>query len=167
MAEELESPGDPETPTPSLQRRVILLVVALLAVLLVVLGVTIDVSLGLQARRNLHDLLLAATSRADALASVGTSPELIAAEINGGSVRALLVTADGATYGDPNISPDTTAGPAVPALPGPPPLIPPGGTRVLMAPRRRLPLHLGDRRPDRRRMRPPRRRYTPCRMVRD
>ncbi len=109
MAEELESPGDPETPTPSLQRRVILLVVALLAVLLVVLGVTIDVSLGLQARRNLHDLLLAATSRADALASVGTSPELIAAEINGGSVRALLVTADGATYGDPNISPDTTA----------------------------------------------------------
>ncbi len=108
MAEELESPGDPETPTPSLQRRVILLVVALLAVLLVVLGVTIDVSLGLQARRNLHDLLLAATSRADALASVGTSPELIAAEINGGSVRALLVTADGATYGDPNISPDTT-----------------------------------------------------------
>ncbi|MEK0676539.1 HAMP domain-containing sensor histidine kinase [Mycobacterium ulcerans] len=127
MAEELESPGDPETPTPSLQRRVILLVVALLAVLLVVLGVTIDVSLGLQARRNLHDLLLAATSRADALASVGTSPELIAAEINGGSVRALLVTADGATYGDPNISPDTTAGPAVPALPGPPPLIPPGG----------------------------------------
>ncbi len=87
MAEELESPGDPETPTPSLQRRVILLVVALLAVLLVVLGVTIDVSLGLQARRNLHDLLLAATSRADALASVGTSPELIAAEINGGSAR--------------------------------------------------------------------------------
>src|SRR4029078_1520316 len=59
--------GDPVTPTPSLQRRVMLLVVALLAMLLLVLGATIDFSLGMQARRNLHDRLLAATSRADAL----------------------------------------------------------------------------------------------------
>jgi signal transduction histidine kinase len=114
-------PIDPATPTPSLQRRVMLLVVALLAVLLVVLGLTIDVSLGLQARRNLHDRLVAATSRADALAAAHTSPDLLAAQLNGGSVRALVVTADGATYGDPRISPDTTAGPAVPALPGYPP----------------------------------------------
>ncbi len=116
--------ADPATPTPSLQRRVILVVVALLAVLLVVLGVTIDVGLGVLARRNLHDRLLAATSRADALAAAHTSPELLAAELNGGSVRALLVTADGATYGDRAISPDTTAGPGVPP-PGPPMLRPP------------------------------------------
>lgn len=111
------------TPTPSLQRRVILVVVALLAVLLVVLGVTIDVSLGVLARRNLQDRLLAATSRADALVAAHTSPDLLAAELNGGGVRALLVTADGHTYGDHGISPDTPAGPGAP----PPPYLPPPG----------------------------------------
>ncbi|OBK96495.1 two-component sensor histidine kinase [Mycobacterium asiaticum] len=115
------------TPTPSLQRRVLILVIALLAVLLVVLGVTVDVILGMQARRNLHDRLLAATSRADALAAVRTAPDLLAAELNGGSVRALVITSDGATYGDPGISPDTKAGPMVPPprrppLPGHPPM---------------------------------------------
>ncbi|POY28029.1 two-component sensor histidine kinase, partial [Mycobacterium kansasii] len=109
--------ADPATPTPSLQRRVVLLVVVLLAGLLVVLGVTVDVSLGLQARRNLHDRLMAATSRADALVAAHTSPELLAAQLNGGSVRALLVTADGAVYGDRSISPATTAGPVVPVPP--------------------------------------------------
>jgi two-component system OmpR family sensor kinase len=121
---------EPTTPTPSLQRRVMLLVVALLAVLLVVLGVTIDVSLGLQARRSLHDRLVAATSRADALAAANTPPDLLAAELNGGSVRALLVTADGATYGDPSISPDTKAGPIIPpphVHPHPAPIGPPPG----------------------------------------
>lgn len=114
------------TPTPSLQRRVVLLVVALLAALLVVLGVTIDITLGLQARRSLHDRLVAATSRADALAAANTSPELLAAQLNGGSVRALLVTPAGGSYGDRSISPDTTAGPAAPALPGYLPPIPIG-----------------------------------------
>jgi two-component system, OmpR family, sensor kinase len=129
--------SDPVTPTPSLQRRVTLVVVALLAVLLVVLGATIDVLLGVQARRNLHDRLVATTSRADALAAAHTAPDLLAAELNGGSVRALLVTADGATYGDRRISPDTAAGPARPLppgplggppgrRPGPPPMGPPG-----------------------------------------
>ncbi|SOJ54901.1 putative sensor histidine kinase TcrY [Mycobacterium simulans] len=117
--------ANPATPTPSLQRRVIALVVALLAALLVLLGVTIDMSLGLQARRNLHDRLLAATSRADALVVDHTAPELIAAQLNAGSVRALLVTADGATYGDHSISPDTETGPAIPAWPGYRPPIPP------------------------------------------
>ncbi len=118
--------ADSPTPTPSLQRRVTLIVAALLAVLLVVLGVTIDLILGAQARRNLHDRLVAATSRADALAAAHTAPDLLAAELNSGSVRALLVTADGATYGDPRISPDTTAGPAGPLLPPGPPPLPPG-----------------------------------------
>jgi two-component system OmpR family sensor kinase len=118
-------PVDPATPTPSLQRRVILVVVALLAVLLVLLGVTVDVSLGFLARRNLHDRLVAATSRADALAAAHTAPELLAAELNGGGVRALLVTADGAKYGDRAINSDAVAGPTVPAAPGfPPPELP-------------------------------------------
>ncbi|WP_204803212.1 HAMP domain-containing sensor histidine kinase [Mycobacterium riyadhense] len=118
--------ADSATPTPSLQRRVTLLVVALLAALLVMVGVTIDVSLGLQARRNLHDRLLAATSRADALVAAHTAPELLAAQLNGGSVRALLITTDGATYGDRGISPNTESGPAVPAWPGDWPPVPPG-----------------------------------------
>ncbi|OBI37214.1 cell wall metabolism sensor histidine kinase WalK [Mycobacterium sp. E2238] len=112
------------TRTPSLQRRVTLVVVALLALLLVVLGVTIDVSLGVIARRNLHDRLLAAASRAEALDAAHTSPDLLAAELNGGGVRALLVTADGAAYGDRGISPDTVAGPVAPP-PFPPPPAPP------------------------------------------
>ncbi|MGZ4530557.1 MAG: HAMP domain-containing protein, partial [Mycobacterium sp.] len=116
--------ADPRTPTPSLQRRVTLVVVALLAVLLVVLGVTIDVSLGVLTRRSLNDRLLAATARADALVAANTSPGLLAAELNGGGVRALVVTADGTTYGDRGISPDTTAGPVLP-MPTPPPFPPP------------------------------------------
>lgn len=114
------------TRTPSLQRRVTLVVVALLALLLLLLGVTVDVSLGVLARRNLHDRLLATASRAEALDAARTSPDLLAAELNGGGVRALLVTADGATYGDRSISPDTVTGPmARPPLPPPPFLAPP------------------------------------------
>lgn len=117
--------GASTTPTPSLQRRVTLVVLALLAVLLVVLGVTIDVTMGVLTRRNLHDRLLAATSRADALSAAHTSPGLIAAELNGGGIRALVVTADGAAYGDRGIAPDLTAGPVEPPPPVPPPYPPP------------------------------------------
>ncbi|MGZ4530188.1 MAG: sensor histidine kinase [Mycobacterium sp.] len=114
------------TRTPSLQRRVTLVVVALLVMLLVMLGVTIDVSLGVLARRNLHDRLNAAASHAEALDAAHTSPDLLAAELNGGGVRALLVTADGATYGDRGISPETVAGPvAPPPFPPAPPFAPP------------------------------------------
>ncbi|WP_084021990.1 HAMP domain-containing sensor histidine kinase [Mycobacterium avium] len=113
------------TPTPSLQRRVTLVVLALLTVLLVVLGVTIDVTMGVLARRNLHDRLLAATSRADALSAAHTAPDLLAAELNGGGIRALVVTADGQAYGDRAISPDLAEGPVEPPPPYPPPLPPP------------------------------------------
>ncbi|MBW0019063.1 MAG: HAMP domain-containing histidine kinase [Mycobacterium sp.] len=115
---------DPTTPTPSLQRRVTLLVLALLAVVLLALGTSIYVIVDMAAHRNLHDVLLATTSRADALARAQTSPELLAAELNGGTVRALLVTADGMTYGDRRISSDTAAGPTAPLPPGPPPGLP-------------------------------------------
>jgi signal transduction histidine kinase len=115
------------TPTPSLQRRVTLVVLALLAVLLVVLGVTIDVTMGVLTRHNLHDRLLAATSRADALSAAHTSPDLIAAELNGGGIRALVVAADGSAYGDRGISPELTDGEVEPPplYPPPPPFPPP------------------------------------------
>jgi two-component system OmpR family sensor kinase len=122
-------PTQPTTATPSLQRRVTIIVVGLLTLLMVILGVVIDVSLDVQARRNLHDRLVAATSRADALVAAHTTPSQIAAELNGGSIRALLITSQGATYGDPAIRPDTTAGPATPLLPPPPPPPPRGGPR--------------------------------------
>ncbi|BCO74125.1 sensor histidine kinase [Mycobacterium intracellulare] len=119
--------GPSTTPTPSLQRRVTLVVLALLAVLLMVLGVTIDITMGVLTRRNLHDRLLAATSRADALSTAHTSPDLIAAELNGGGIRALVVSPDGTAYGDRGISPDLTAGPVEPPpfYPPPPPFPPP------------------------------------------
>lgn len=120
--------ADPPTPTPSLQRRVTVVVVGLLAIVLVVLGAVIDLSLRAQARRNLNDRLLAATSRADALAIARTPPDQIAAQLNGGSVRALVVAAGGATYGDPAISPDGIGGAVVPPVgPPPPPGYPPFG----------------------------------------
>lgn len=120
-------PDRATTATPSLQRRVTLIVVGLLTLLMLALGVVIDVSLDAQARRNLNDRLVATTSRADALVAAHTAPSQIAAELNGGSIRALLITGQGATYGDPAIRPDTTAGPATPLLPPPPPPPPPAG----------------------------------------
>lgn len=115
------------TPTPSLQRRVTLVVLALLAVLLVVLGVTIDITMGVLAHRNLHDRLVAATSRADALSAAHTSPDLLAAELNGGGIRALVITADGTAYGDRGISPELSDGEVEPPpfYPPPPPYPPP------------------------------------------
>jgi len=113
------------TETPSLRRRVTLSALALLATALVVFGVVIDFAFGSQVGRDLHDRLMATAARADALVETGASPEQTAAQLNGGGIRALLVTADGQAYGDPAISPDTRPGPGTAlAPPGPPP--PPG-----------------------------------------
>ncbi|GAB7068659.1 hypothetical protein JCM12141A_29480 [Mycolicibacterium hodleri] len=113
------------TETPSLRRRVTLSALALLATALVVFGVVIDFAFGAQVNRDLHDRLVATAARADALAQSGASPQQTAAELNGGGIRALLVTADGQAYGDPAISPDTVAGPGT-ALAPPAPPSPPG-----------------------------------------
>lgn len=112
------------TETPSLRRRVTLSALALLATALVVFGVVIDFAFGSQVSRDLHDRLVATAARADALVATGASPEQTAAQLNGGGIRALLVTADGQAYGDPAISPDTQAGPGTalaPPAPPPPP----------------------------------------------
>lgn len=124
----MSTPGatDPATPTPSLRLRVTVVVIGLLAVLLLVVGTVIDMTLRAQARRDLNDRLLAATSRADALAAAHTPPNQIAAQLNGGAVRALVVTADGAGYGDAAINPDTAIGTFVPPGWPPPPALPPG-----------------------------------------
>ncbi len=118
---------NPPTPTPSLHRRVSVIVLAVLTVLLLVLGVTIDALVGAQARRDRHDRLVASVSRADALAAVHTPPGQLVAQLGGGGLRALLVTADGATYGDHAIRPETTTGPIVPPPPPMPPPPPPWG----------------------------------------
>ncbi|MEU0494564.1 HAMP domain-containing sensor histidine kinase [Mycobacterium sp. NPDC006124] len=115
------------TETPSLRRRVTLSAVALLATALVVFGVVIDFAFGAQVSRDLHDRLVATATRADALAQSGASPQQTAAELNGGGIRALLVTADGQSYGDPAISPDTVEGPGAALAPSGPPPGPPGG----------------------------------------
>ena len=118
------------TATPSLRRRVLIGVLGLLFVLLVLLGVTIDVLIGAQARRDLHDRVMAGAARADALAIAGTPPAQLAAEVNGGGIRALLITAEGATYGDPGVPPDLPEGSLTlppPPAPPPPPTPPPGG----------------------------------------
>lgn len=110
------------TETPSLRRRVTLSALALLATALVVFGVVIDFVFGSQVSRDLNDRLVATAARAEALAATGASPEQTAAQLNGGGIRALLVTADGRAYGDPAISPDTRPGPGTAlAPPGPPP----------------------------------------------
>ncbi|WP_096444602.1 sensor histidine kinase [Mycobacterium shigaense] len=97
-----------------------MMVLGLLTVLLASLGVTIDVLIGWQVHRDLHDRLMATAARADALAAANTPPERLVSQLNGGSIRALLITAGGTRYGDPAISPDATAGPTE-ALPPPPP----------------------------------------------
>ncbi|MDQ2710129.1 MAG: HAMP domain-containing histidine kinase, partial [Actinomycetota bacterium] len=84
-------------------------------------------TLGVQVRRDLHDRLLATGARADALATAGTPPEQLADQLGGGSVRALLVTAAGISYGDPAINPNTAPGPGTPLPPPRPPARPSGG----------------------------------------
>ncbi|CAN5686489.1 HAMP domain-containing sensor histidine kinase [soil metagenome] len=112
------------TATPSLRRRVVVAVLALLTVLLVLLGVTVDAVVGVQARHDLHDRLMATAARADSLAKDGMPPEQLVTEIGGGGIRARLIAADGTAYGDAATVP---APPSPPSPPSPPPPPGPGG----------------------------------------
>jgi two-component system, OmpR family, sensor kinase len=126
-------PAIEDTSTPSLRRRVTLTVLALITLLLLVVGVTVDLALGAQLRRDLHDRLAATADRADRLSEVGMSPDALAAELTGGGIRVRIVASNGASYGDPAIDPNTTAGqhpppppprfgdPRPPRAPRPPP----------------------------------------------
>ncbi|MBS9534839.1 HAMP domain-containing histidine kinase [Mycobacterium sp. M1] len=106
------------------------MVVGLLAVLLVAVGIVIDITLERQANRSLHQRLDSATARADSLVALHIPPDKVAEQLNGGVVGALVVTADGRTYGDPAIEPDATTGSSL----APPPLEPDDTATVLVHP---------------------------------
>lgn len=118
------------TATPSLWRRLTVVVVGLLAALMLAVGIVINITLERQASRSVHERLAAATARADALVALHTPPEELADQLNGGIVAALVVTADGASYGDPAVEPDATTGSSLP----PPPLEPDETATVLVHP---------------------------------
>lgn len=101
---------DTTTATPSLSRRLTVMVVGLMAMLMLTVGVVINLALERSANHSLHERLAMATARADALVALGVSPEQLADQLNGGVVGALVVASDGAGYGDPAIDPDTTTG---------------------------------------------------------
>lgn len=118
------------TATPSLRRRLTVMVLALLVVLMLGMGLVINTTLTALAARTLHERLAAATARADSLVALGVSAEQLAEHLNGGIIAALVVTADGASYGDPAIEPDATTGSRIPA----PPLEPDETATVLVHP---------------------------------
>ncbi|HEU4359933.1 MAG TPA: HAMP domain-containing sensor histidine kinase [Mycobacterium sp.] len=118
------------TATPSLRRRLTVVVVGLLAVLMLTVGVVINITLERLASRSLHERLAVATARADALVALHLPPDQVADQLNGGVVAALVVTADGASFGDPAIEPDATTGSKIP----PSPLEPDDTATVLVHP---------------------------------
>jgi two-component system OmpR family sensor kinase len=105
------------TATPSLRQRLTVMVLGLLAVLMLAMGVVIDITLERSANRSLHERLATATARADTLVALHMPPEQLADQLNGGVVAALVVTAAGASYGDPAIEPDATPGSNLPSSP--------------------------------------------------
>lgn len=98
------------TATPSLRRRLMMMALALLAVLMVAVGLLINATLAAWATRSLDERLGAATARADSLVALGISAEKLSQHLNGAAIAALVVTVDGASYGDPAIDPDATTG---------------------------------------------------------
>lgn len=109
------------TRTPSLRLRVVLATLGLLTLLLVLLGVTVDLVVGAQARRDLHDRLTATAQRAESLVVNGLPPAEVVADIEGGGIRARLIDAAGTSHGEPGLAADAPARPASPPRPPPPP----------------------------------------------
>lgn len=118
------------TATPSLRRRLTVMALGLLALLMITMGLVINATLTALANRSLHERLSTATQRADSLVALGISPDQLAEQLNGGVIGALVVTADGTSYGDPAIEPDATTGSRLP----PPPLEPDDTATVLVHP---------------------------------
>lgn len=118
------------TATPSLRRRLTVMVLALLAVLMLTMGLVINATLTALENHSLHERLALATQRADSLVALGISPEQLAEQLNGGIISALVVVADGSSFGDPSIEPDATTGSRI----APPPLEPDETATVLVHP---------------------------------
>ncbi|WP_150116324.1 sensor histidine kinase [Williamsia herbipolensis] len=102
--------GIPTTPTPSLRRRVLVLVVLLFAVLLTLVGVAIDIALGHQLRSDLSARLTDRADRSTTLVSEGYSPQQLANALQGDAIRVRVTTSDGEVYGGPGPFPDAGAG---------------------------------------------------------
>ncbi|WP_139977616.1 HAMP domain-containing sensor histidine kinase [Nocardioides litoris] len=118
--------------TPSLRRRLTVVVVAMVAVVLVVLVLATDVALRERLDGQLRDRLLDRAEVAEALADQVDERDL-ARRLEGDGISVVLVTADGATYAEGPlaggaVTSDDPAGPSEgpqPPAPGPGP--PPGG----------------------------------------
>lgn len=106
------------TPTPSLRTRVVATVVVLFAVLLLIVGVSVDVVLGQQLRRDLEARLTDRATRAVELVESGVEPGDLVQSLQGDAIRVRVTTADGTVYGAPGTGPP---GPDIrPATPAPP-----------------------------------------------
>ncbi|GAA1458823.1 HAMP domain-containing sensor histidine kinase [Williamsia maris] len=102
--------GDPPTTaTPSLRRRVLVVVVALFAFLLVVVGVSVDIALGHQLRSDLSARLTDRADRSVSLAAQGYSPQDLVSALQGDAIRVRLQTSDGTVYGGPPQLPNDVA----------------------------------------------------------
>ncbi len=119
------------TPTPSLRTRVVATVVVLFAVLLLVVGVSVDVVLGQQLRRDLDARLSDRADRAVELVDSGVSAQDLVQALQGDAIRVRITTADGTVYGVPGgeppaqgdrpAAPNPPSGPSnAPTPPGPP-----------------------------------------------
>ena len=93
------------TATPSLRRRITLTVLGLFALLLVLVAVLVDVALGAQLTRDLNARLSDRVARAVELADAGANPPQLVSLLQGQDIRVRIVTADGASYGDPGLGP--------------------------------------------------------------
>ncbi|MCJ0979152.1 HAMP domain-containing histidine kinase [Rhodococcus sp. ARC_M12] len=106
------------TPTPSLRTRVVATVVVLFAVLLLIVGVSVDIVLGQQLRRDLEARLTDRATRAVELVDSGVEPGDLVQSLQGDAIRVRVTTADGTVYGAPGTGPP---GPDIrPATPAPP-----------------------------------------------
>lgn len=132
------------TPTPSLRMRVVTTVIALFAVLLLIVGVSVDVVLGQQLRRDLDARLTDRAARAIGLVNSGVGSEDLVQALQGDAIRVRVTTADGTVYGPPDEPPSAPAsrpaappaGPAnAPVRPGPPtPPAPPSDSLEITEP---------------------------------
>ncbi|WP_229705127.1 HAMP domain-containing sensor histidine kinase [Williamsia phyllosphaerae] len=111
-------PGDqPTTATPSLRRRVLVVVVALFAFLLVVVGVSVDIALGHQLRSDLSSRLADRADRSMSLSAEGYSPQDLVTALQGDAIRVRLQTSDGTVYGGPPQLPADADEPAATPIP--------------------------------------------------
>ncbi|MBX5330899.1 HAMP domain-containing histidine kinase [Rhodococcus fascians] len=126
--------------------RVVATVVVLFAALLVIVGLSVDVVLGQQLRRDLEARLSDRATRAVELVESGVGPGDLVQALQGDAIRVRVTAADGTVYGapgsgppGPDIRPATPAPPAgqsrTPSPPGPPdPPAPPSDSLEITEP---------------------------------